>query len=162
MLIYIYIYTYKYNTYIYMYIYICIYVYQWIYIREIQGGEDSQDPLSLQVNFRKSDLFLAALLWKMICNLWDPMSLRYPVRESHTAIKQDMGRCVIVDCVGCQGLECPDVYIQIYIYMYVYIYSWICIRELRESHTAIKRDRGWCVSVDCLGCQGLGCQGKYI
>jgi len=29
--------------------------------------------------FRKSDLYLAALLWKMICNLGDPMSLRHPV-----------------------------------------------------------------------------------
>ena len=28
-----------------------------------------------QVIFRKSDLYLVALLWKMICNLGDPMSL---------------------------------------------------------------------------------------
>ena len=56
-----------------------------------------------------------------------------------------------VECVECEGLECPDVCIQIYIYTYVYIYSWICIRELRESHTVIKRDREWCVSVDYVG-----------
>ena len=43
----------------------------------LQGGEDSKDPLSLQVVFRKSDLYLVALLWKMICNLGDPMSLRH-------------------------------------------------------------------------------------
>ena len=47
----------------------------------IQGGEDSQDPLFLQVIFRKSDLYLVALLWKMICNLGDPMSLRHPVHK---------------------------------------------------------------------------------
>jgi len=41
---------------------------------EVQGGEDSKDPLSLQVIFRKSDLYLVALLWKMICNLGDPIS----------------------------------------------------------------------------------------
>jgi len=29
--------------------------------------------------FRKNDLYLVALLWKMICNLEDPMSLRHPV-----------------------------------------------------------------------------------
>ena len=44
----------------------------------VQGGEDSQDPLSLQVIFRKSDVCLLALLSKMICNLGDPMSLRHP------------------------------------------------------------------------------------
>jgi len=46
---------------------------------QIQGGEDSYDPLSLYVIFRKSDLYLVALLWKMIYNLEDPMSLRNPV-----------------------------------------------------------------------------------
>ena len=30
-------------------------------------------------HFRKSDLYLVALLWKMICNLGDSMSLRHPV-----------------------------------------------------------------------------------
>ena len=45
----------------------------------IQGGEDSQDLLSLLVIFRKSYLHLVALLWKMICNVGDPMSLRHPV-----------------------------------------------------------------------------------
>ena len=29
--------------------------------------------------FCKSDLCLVALLWKIICNLGDPMSLRHPV-----------------------------------------------------------------------------------
>jgi len=48
----------------------------------IQGGEDSQDPLSLLVIFCKSDLHLVALLWKMICNLEDPMSIRHPVVDS--------------------------------------------------------------------------------
>ena len=33
--------------------------------------------------FRKSDLYLVALLWKMICNLGDPMSHRHPVCFSH-------------------------------------------------------------------------------
>ena len=45
----------------------------------IQGGENSQDPLSLQVIFRKSDLHLVALLCRMICNLGDPMSLHHPI-----------------------------------------------------------------------------------
>ena len=30
-------------------------------------------------HFCKSDLYLVTLLWKMICNLGDPMSLRHPV-----------------------------------------------------------------------------------
>jgi len=30
-------------------------------------------------HFRKSNLYLVALLWKMICNLGDPMSLRHPI-----------------------------------------------------------------------------------
>ena len=34
--------------------------------------------MKLQVIFRKRDLYLVALLWKMICNLGDPMSLRHP------------------------------------------------------------------------------------
>ena len=33
----------------------------------------------VEVIFRKSDLYLVALLWKLICNLGDPMSLRHPV-----------------------------------------------------------------------------------
>ena len=45
----------------------------------VQGGEDSQDPSSLQVISCKNDLYLVALLWKRICNLGDPMSLRHPV-----------------------------------------------------------------------------------
>jgi len=44
----------------------------------LQGGEDSWDPLSLWVIFCKSDLYLVAILWKMICNLGDPMSLPSP------------------------------------------------------------------------------------
>ena len=48
---------------------------------KVQGGEDSYDSLSLQVVFRKSDLYLVAVLWTMICNLGDPLSLRHPVRK---------------------------------------------------------------------------------
>ena len=51
----------------------------------LQGGQDSKDPLSLQVIFCESDLCLVALLWKMICNLGDPMSHRHPVyTHTHT------------------------------------------------------------------------------
>jgi len=46
-----------------------VYVYMYMY------------PLFLQVIFRKSDLYLVALLWKMICNLGDPISLRHSVRS---------------------------------------------------------------------------------
>ena len=60
--------TYKDNAYVNAYVYV-----------HVQGGEDSQDPLPLQVIFRKRALYLVALLWKMICNLGDPMSLRHPV-----------------------------------------------------------------------------------
>ena len=45
----------------------------------IQGGEDSQDPLSLYVICSKSDLYLVAPLWKMMCNFRDSMSLRHPI-----------------------------------------------------------------------------------
>jgi len=56
--------------------------------REIQGGEDLKDHLSSYFIFRKSDLYLVALLWKMICNFGDPMSLRHRVvgerEQTHT------------------------------------------------------------------------------
>jgi len=52
---------------------------QWQMRYLLQGGEDSLDPLSLYVIFRKSDLHLVVLLWKMICILGDPMGLRHPV-----------------------------------------------------------------------------------
>jgi len=35
--------------------------------------------------FRTSDLYLVALLWKMICNLGDPMCLRHPVSATYSA-----------------------------------------------------------------------------
>ena len=53
-------------------------------VLKVQGGEDSYDPLSLQVVFRKSDLYLVAVLWKMTCNLGDPISLRHPVHVAST------------------------------------------------------------------------------
>jgi len=63
------------HTYIRMYIYIFVYITQ----HRVQGGEDSQDLLISHVIFRKSDRYLGALVWKMICNLGDPMSLRHLV-----------------------------------------------------------------------------------
>ena len=64
----------------------------------LQGGEDSQDPLSLQVIFRKSDLYLMALLWEMICNLGDPMSLRHPViRHRKESLTICVGVCGYYD-----------------------------------------------------------------
>ena len=39
--------------------------------------------LILQVIFRRSDLYLVALWWKVICNLGDPMSLRHPAARRH-------------------------------------------------------------------------------
>jgi len=35
----------------------------------------------LHRSFYESDLYLAALLWKMMCNLGDPMSLGHPVTD---------------------------------------------------------------------------------
>ena len=61
----------------------------------IQGGEDPKDALSLQVIFRKSNLYLMALLWKIICNLGDPMSLRHPVVRGDHVIRGNSGYCFI-------------------------------------------------------------------
>ena len=69
----------------------------WVHVctqMSVQGGEDSWDPLSLQVIFRKSDRYLVALLWKIICNLGDPMSLCHPVLRGHTHV----GACTLVEC----------------------------------------------------------------
>jgi len=55
-------------------------------------------------------------------------------------------------------LRCICTYTYTHIYIYIYIYSWICIRETRESHTAIRRDMWYCVSVNYIGCSGLGCE----
>ena len=80
---------------------------------QLQGGEDSQDPLSLQVIFRKRALYLVALLWKMICNLGDPMSLRHPVEDDRHA-----ARAISIDYIY--------IHIYIYIYTYMYMYTYIC------------------------------------
>jgi len=45
----------------------------------VTGWRRLTDPLCLYGIFRKRALYLVALLWKMICNLGDPMSLRHPV-----------------------------------------------------------------------------------
>ena len=38
------------------------------------------------VIFRKSDIYLVALLWKMICNLGDPMSIRHQYMCARTSL----------------------------------------------------------------------------
>jgi len=43
------------------------------------GSFVENDPSSLSLVFHERDLYLVALLWKMICNLGVPMSLRHPV-----------------------------------------------------------------------------------
>ena len=53
-------------------IYFVVNVWQWT------GVLRHHCKASLYVIFRKSDLYLVALLWKMICNLGDPTSLRHP------------------------------------------------------------------------------------
>ena len=52
----------------------------------VQGGEDPQDPLSLQVIFRERALYLVALLRKMTCNLRQPTGLSHPVRLLQTIL----------------------------------------------------------------------------
>ena len=42
-------------------------------------ADGATDTGTKNTNKRKSDLYVVALLWKMICNLGDPMSLRHPV-----------------------------------------------------------------------------------
>ena len=78
----------------------------------LQGGKDSQDPLSLQVIFRKSVLYLVALLWKMICNLGDLMSLRHPVHALFMYAPLFYRHLL-------------RVYIHIYIYICIYMYTYI-------------------------------------
>ena len=46
--------------------------------------------------FRKSDPYLVALLWKMICNLGDPMSLRHPVPLYRTWVMARLYMCELV------------------------------------------------------------------
>jgi len=54
-------------------------------------------------DFPQSDLYLVALLWKMICNLGDPMSLRHPVWHAH-ACTHTQARTL----KGIAKLECPN------------------------------------------------------
>ena len=50
--------------------------------------------LILQVIFLRSDLYLVALLWKTICNVRDPMSLRHPVRAyTPSTIRNSVLQC---------------------------------------------------------------------
>jgi len=59
----------------------CIYVYtDEIQSMRSKGISTGWRRLTLLVIFRKSNLYLVALLWKMICNVGDPMSLRHTVR----------------------------------------------------------------------------------
>jgi len=55
--IYVYTQTYSFGTHKHTYIDV---------LHRIQGGQDSWDPLSLQVIFRKSDLYSVVRLWKMM------------------------------------------------------------------------------------------------
>jgi len=48
----------------------------------LDGGEDPEDALSLQVIFRKRALSLEAFLRKMTCNFRHPMGLGDPVEAS--------------------------------------------------------------------------------
>jgi len=91
----------------------------------IQGGEDSYDPLSLWVIFRKSDLYLVALLWKMTCNLGEPMSLRHPVciyvfipPYSNLYRKRMNTYAYTYDTLNTYGYT--------YIYCHMYIHMYVC------------------------------------
>jgi len=94
--------------------------------------------------FCKSDLYLVALLWKMMCNLGDPMSLRHPVGAlifcSHTYshIFTYISLCIYI-CIPIYTYMStpPDTgdnhfliffffcLIHIDTYHYMYIYVWV-------------------------------------
>ena len=92
MCIYVYIHIY---TYVYIYIYVCIYIYICMYIciyiyiyvhMNLYAGRswiimcDVKRRNTFIGHFKqKSPVYIVALLWRMICNLGDPMSLRHPV-----------------------------------------------------------------------------------
>jgi len=53
-----------------------------VYEAEVQGGEDPQDALSVEVIFCKRALQVVALLRQMTCNFRHPMGLRHPICEA--------------------------------------------------------------------------------
>ena len=62
--------------------------------RRLQGGEDPQDALFLEVVFRKRALELVAPLRKETCNLRHSMHLRHPVHMSSLCPLCDMIRAL--------------------------------------------------------------------
>ena len=99
----------------------CAYTQIYVYECEqgmIEGGEDSYDPLSLQVISRERDLYLVAVLWKMMCNFGDPMSLHHSVMYICIHVNIYMYLCTYI---------CMYTYIYIYIYISIYISIYVHI-----------------------------------
>jgi len=77
-------------TCVHMYLFICTYVFKYVYIWSSHHDTHAITITSRWIaTYRVAkthripylyDLYLVALLWKMICNLGDPMSLRHPVQ----------------------------------------------------------------------------------
>ena len=59
----------------------------------------------------QSDMNLVALLWKMICNLGDPMSLRHPI---HTSV------LVYTETTHSRVYTCESVYSCTHLYLYTH------------------------------------------
>ena len=96
-------------------------------------------------HFRKSDLYLMSLLWKMICNLGDPMSLDHPVprlREpkhvdssGYTRSKLNMNSIKVFESLPAtprqsgpgsdQNFSCICSYVYVYVYPYLYMYEYL-------------------------------------
>jgi len=65
-----------------------------------------------------------ALLWKMICNLRDPMSLRHPARlTTHEAENFTHTYCYTM--YGIYRSHIANTYVSVYIYVYIYIYIYM-------------------------------------
>ena len=94
----------------------------------------------------KSDLYLVALLWKMICNLGDPMNLRHPVEPDRLNIltiglsnRESSSYTCLCVCI------CVCMCVFMCIYTYTYVYPHICIYICAYTSTLlvpIKRNRG--------------------
>ena len=106
--------------------------------------------LILQVIFRKSDLYLVALLWKMIGNLWDPMSLRHPVLmficlTSLKHICNKKYRSLLPNIVSFIGLFCQIQSLFIG-FPLIAILMFICLTSLKHICNNLKRRRDVCTS----------------
>ena len=111
----------------------------------VQGGEDPQDALSLQVISHKRTLYIVALLRKMTCNLRHPMGLRHvQVYCVYTYIQMVNGLGIYINTyIHIYIYTYVHMYICTYVHMYIYTYIHICTYVHIYIYTYIQMVNGW-------------------